>query len=421
MLEYNDDNKLTFKKNIQYKPKQIIENGKSFSKLDLYKQIINRINISKKNNNKDNLKYIINKKINSSNDSEINKNKSSFINIQYKPKQIIENGKSSSKLDLLKQLINRSNISKKKNTSSKDSEPNKNKSKKKIPRQHITIDPRQENSSIKEWSDERRKLENRIAAADERKADARIMKKKETNLKSLRYTPGNQAFIKRFRKNSKEKFNIIDLMKKEAVFYNENQNCHRTIYPLFNLIRKHNYNIIKLEFTNQAKMWSDIWGDNSNSLIKDGDHYLITIRSPGHFWYLEIQNRKFRILSLYDGEHNFIEYSQKYEYGTFHNEDVKEVFIKLLNELNGRSIFSNNSSKRSWANIDELELSQKANYSLFGIMKTRKQIENELKSNQLKVNEGIKMIGYFHQPPTIKIIQVYQIKGPEKNDHEQVG
>ena len=42
-------------------------------------------------------------------------------------------------------------------------------------------------------------------------------------------------------------------------------------------------------------------------------------------------------------------------------------------------------------------------------MKTRKEIENELIQNQVLVNEGIKLIGYFHQPPTIKINSVYKL------------
>ena len=269
-----------------------------------------------------------------------------------------------------------------------------NKSNKKIPR------------NIKPKSDERRKLENRIAVAKKREDNAKIVKEKEPQMsfrqrtRALRNRNSKKKVL-----NHKEKFNLIDLMKNEDVFKNKNQNCHRTIYPLFDLIKKHNYTTEKLKFNNQAKMWDLIW----NSLIEDGKHYLVTIRSPGHFWYLEIQNRKFRILSLYDGEHNFIEYSEKYEYGTFHSKDYKEDFITILNNLNGINIFSNNSSKDSWTNIDELELSQKANKRLFGIMRTRKQIENEMISNHLKVNEGIKMTGYFHQPPTIKINSVFQL------------
>ena len=178
-----------------------------------------------------------------------------------------------------------------------------------------------------------------------------------------------------------------------------------TIYPLFDLLEKEKYNIVPLEFNNQAEMWKNIW----YSFIENGNHYLITIRSPGHFWYLEILNKKFRILSLYDGEHNFIEYSEKYKYGTFHDSHEKNDLINLLNNLNGISIFDNKTKKDSWTSIHELEKSQKANDVLFGIMKTREQIENELKSNGVNVDEGIKLIGYFHQPPTIKINSVYQL------------
>ena len=201
-----------------------------------------------------------------------------------------------------------------------------------------------------------------------------------SSLKSIKYNPISSSASSRNKNNSNVtnskkmvnqnidlELNIVDLMKKEEgkIFYNKNQNCHHTIIPLFNLLEKQKYDIVPVKFNDQTIMWKNIW----DSLIDDGNHYLVTVRSPGHFWYLEILNKKFRILSLYDGEHNFIEYSKKYKYGTFHNKIEVEKFINLLNDLNGKSIFDNLSKKDSWSNIDELEKSQKANDVLFGIMK----------------------------------------------------
>ena len=60
-------------------------------------------------------------------------------------------------------------------------------------------------------------------------------------------------------------------------------------------------------------------------------HYLLHVHAPSHHFYIEIVNKKFRLISLWDSLHGIHNYYSKGPYGKLNT--LSEVFIENIEKL----------------------------------------------------------------------------------------
>ena len=102
--------------------------------------------------------------------------------------------------------------------------------------------------------------------------------------------------------------------------------------------------------------------ENFDILFSGGGHYIIYLQLPWHVFYLEIKDKKFRILSLWAELYTFLEYSQKNEFGVWREgfDDIKNI----LEDINGTELVS---PKTYWEYIYSKKRSYENQKKLFNI------------------------------------------------------
>ena len=102
--------------------------------------------------------------------------------------------------------------------------------------------------------------------------------------------------------------------------------------------------------------------ENFDILFSGEGHYIIYLQLPWHVFYLEIKDKKFRILSLWAELYTFLEYSQKNEFGIW-REDF-DYIKNILEDINGTELTS---PKTYWEYIYSKKRSYENQKKLFNI------------------------------------------------------
>ena len=121
---------------------------------------------------------------------------------------------------------------------------------------------------------------------------------------------GKSNYTQQFTKTIKE---LVSSNQEEHHFFTRQGECHRSLIGLNNVFKEMGFQLNlkvnngaeeqKVEDVSSAKI---AWHD----LIDKECHQLIQMRSPGHIWFIKTSNGAMRVLSLYSGNHGFIEYME---------------------------------------------------------------------------------------------------------------
>jgi len=114
---------------------------------------------------------------------------------------------------------------------------------------------------------------------------------------------------------------------------NSNTTCHQSQRGLFLVTNKlysssgHTLSLIIPGGTT--------WNTSSRFLETDG-HYIIEAGVFAlHSFFIEIKDKKFRLLSLWEGIYGFLEFPTRSDWGMFDGHDDYEVFLDTLKVING--------------------------------------------------------------------------------------
>ena len=156
------------------------------------------------------------------------------------------------------------------------------------------------------------------------------------------------------------------------------------------------FRIISKHYTVTSMKQPIKWGHITKYITKGGGHLIFKVSSPGHVWFLEVKNGKFRILSVWSGEHGFYDYYENGRYGKFQDSSKFEDFKRQLRDLNGIELDTHDGGGGTWeGSIDEVKKMYAAQQNLFGVRQhTDAVIENIAKPGL--VTRGLSYV--FGQP-----------------------
>lgn len=103
-------------------------------------------------------------------------------------------------------------------------------------------------------------------------------------------------------------------------------NCHHTIYGLQKILDNVDYSLREISRDNKVSSFKDIF-----HLFFKKKHYLLYVSAPFHYFYIEIINKKFRIISLWDSKHGIYDYYENGKYGKMQN--ITKRFMDDFNNL----------------------------------------------------------------------------------------
>lgn len=102
-------------------------------------------------------------------------------------------------------------------------------------------------------------------------------------------------------------------------------NCHHTSYAISKLLKNANYERKEISIDNKMNRFRDLFP------FFNKKHYLLHVHAPSHHFYIEIVNKEFRIISLWDSLHGIHNYYDKYKYGKLSK--LTGEFIKNIDNL----------------------------------------------------------------------------------------
>jgi len=93
--------------------------------------------------------------------------------------------------------------------------------------------------------------------------------------------------------------------------------CHYSLIGINKIVQDAGYVLRQVlkqnkKITNDAEIIQTI-----NFYLNNGGHFIISLQSYSHFWYIETNNKQFRILSLWASKHGFYDYMMSGQYGQF--------------------------------------------------------------------------------------------------------
>lgn len=103
-------------------------------------------------------------------------------------------------------------------------------------------------------------------------------------------------------------------------------NCHHTSYGLSKILNNATYTLKPISNNNIMHHVEDLY-----PFFDKKQHYLLHVHAPSHHFYIEIVNKKFRLISLWDSLHGIHNYYLTGPYGKLNK--LSDIFIENIEKL----------------------------------------------------------------------------------------
>ena len=136
--------------------------------------------------------------------------------------------------------------------------------------------------------------------------------------------------------NTRNNSNIpINAMSQSIIKFKDNWyctmsgECHRTMEGLRLIINDANYTLINIKLGLTVHNYKSI-----KKYYDKNKHFLLGIRAPGHYFYIEMHNSNIRIISLWSDFHGIYDYYNRGPYGKLQKwtRQFKDSFNKLCSK-----------------------------------------------------------------------------------------
>ena len=108
----------------------------------------------------------------------------------------------------------------------------------------------------------------------------------------------------------------------------KNSNCHHTTFGVLKLLENAGYTFNQISYDNVMLNFGSIL-----PFFYKQKHYLLHVHAPSHHFYIEIINKRFRLISLWDSKHGIHNYYITGPYGKLNYISESDIFIENIEKL----------------------------------------------------------------------------------------